>query len=90
MDFDVSGSSTRLINFEFEFFKVASSSNGVVTLDAQEPSLTVPMTIDNVMNGEVFGANFYDEYTIAVTMEEPKIALNSLDYKLTKGTEVVK
>lgn len=90
MEFDVSASSNKVVNFEFEFFKVADTSNGVITLDAQEPSLTVPMTIDNVMNGEAFGANFYDEYTITVTMEEPMMAVNSLDYKLTKGTEVIK
>lgn len=91
MEFDVSASSNKVVNFEFEFFKVADTSNGVITLDAQEPSLTVPMTIENVMDGEAFGANFFDEYTITVTMDEPMMALNSLDYNLAKSTvEVIK
>lgn len=91
MEFDVSASSNKVVNFEFEFFKVADTSNGVITLDAQEPSLTVPMTIENVKDGEAFGANFFDEYTITVTMDEPMMALNSLDYNLAKSTvEVIK
>lgn len=91
MEFDVSGSN-KVVNFEFEFFKVADTSNGgEITLDSQEPSLTVPMTIENIMQGEAFGANFYDEYSIEVTMDEPLMALNSLDYNLTLNkVEVVK
>lgn len=90
MEFDVSGSN-KVVNFEFEFFKVANTNGGVITLDPQEPCLTVPMTIENIMQGEAFGANFYDEYSIKVTMDEPLMALNSLDYNLTLNkVEVVK
>lgn len=90
MEFDVSGSN-KVVNFEFEFFKVANTTGGEITLDPQEPSLTVPMTIENIMQGEAFGANFYDEYSIKVTMDEPLMALNSLDYNLTLNkVEVVK
>lgn len=90
MEFDVSGSN-KVVNFEFEFFKVANTNGGEITLDPQEPSLTVPMTIENIMQGEAFGANFYDEYSIEVTMDEPLMALNSLDYNLTLNkVEVVK
>lgn len=90
MEFDVSGSN-KVVNFEFEFSKVANTNGGVITLDPQEPSLTVPMTIENIMQGEAFGANFYDEYSIKVTMDEPLMALNSLDYNLTLNkVEVVK
>lgn len=90
MEFDVSGSN-KVVNFEFEFSKVANTNGGKITLDPQEPSLTVPMTIENIMQGEAFGANFYDEYSIKVTMDEPLMALNSLDYNLTLNkVEVVK
>lgn len=90
MEFDVSGSN-KVVNFEFEFFKVANTTGGEITLDPQEPSLTVPMTIENIMQGEAFGANFYDEYSIEVTIDEPLMALNSLDYNLTLNkVEVVK
>lgn len=90
MEFDVSNSN-KVVNFEFEFSKVANTNDGEITLDPQEPSLTVPMTIENIMQGEAFGANFYDEYSIKVTMDEPLMALNSLDYNLTLNkVEVVK
>lgn len=90
MEFDVSGSN-KVVNFEFEFSKVANTNGGEITLDPQEPSLTVPMTIENIIQGEAFGANFYDEYSIKVTMDEPLMALNSLDYNLTLNkVEVVK
>lgn len=85
MEYDISSSMT-VVDFEFEFFKLSKyeyADGGVaVKFDAQEPSLTVPLTIDNILNGEPFGANFYDEYTVSVTLEEPMIGLNAMQYVL--------
>lgn len=89
MEYDTSSATNKMLAFEFEFYKLDLDGNNL-KIDAQEPTLTVPMTIDNVMNGEAFGANFYDEYKITVTMEEPMIAVNSMDYQLLRGTEVIK
>lgn len=91
MKYDLS-SSTKVVDFEFEFFKISkiSDDGSALEQDAQEPSLTVPLTIDNVMNGEAFGANFYDEYIISVTMDEPELALHTMDYKLDVSEEVIK
>ena len=49
--------------------------------------IPVPASLDNLTTGLMFGANFQDEYTIEVTLEEPKVALAELVYSLKEVTE---
>lgn len=82
--YDLSTNGVLNLSFYFEFYKFDLDSNRIIT---EEPTLTVPASLDNLTTGLMFGANFQDEYTIEVTMEEPKVALAELVYSLKEVTE---
>lgn len=82
--YDLSTNGVLNLSFYFEFYKFDLDNNRVIT---EEPTLTVPASLDNLTTGLMFGANFQDEYTIEVTMEEPKVALAELVYSLKEVTE---
>ena len=82
--YDLSTNGVLNLSFYFEFYKFDLDSNRIIT---EEPTLTVPASLDNLTTGLMFGANFQDEYTIEVTLEEPKVALAELVYSLKEVTE---
>lgn len=82
--YDLSTNGVLNLSFYFEFYKFDLDNNRIIT---EEPTLTVPASLDNLTTGLMFGANFRDEYTIEVTMEEPKVALAELVYSLKEVTE---
>lgn len=82
--YDLSTNGVLNLSFYFEFYKFDLDNNRIIT---EEPTLTVPASLDNLTTGLMFGANFQDEYTIEVTMEEPKVALAELVYSLKEVTE---
>lgn len=81
--YDLSTNGVLNLSFYFEFYKFDLDNNRIIT---EEPTLTVPASLDNLTTGLMFGANFQDEYTIEVTMEEPKVALVELVYSLKEVT----
>lgn len=81
--YDLSTNGVLNLSFYFEFYKFDLDNNRIIT---EEPTLTVPASLNNLTKGLMFGANFQDEYTIEVTLEEPKVALAELVYKLTEVT----
>lgn len=44
--------------------------------------LNVPMSIDNITKGTIFGANFADEFIIETKVAEPTLIINQLYYTL--------
>lgn len=82
--YDLSTNGVLNLSFYFEFYKFDLDNNRIIT---EEPTLTVPASLDNLTTGLMFGANFQDEYTIEVTLEEPKVALSELVYSLKEVTE---
>lgn len=82
--YDLSTNGVLNLSFYFEFYKFDLDNNRIIT---EEPTLTVPASLDNLTTGLMFGANFQDEYTIEVTMEEPEVALAELVYSLKEVTE---
>jgi hypothetical protein len=82
--YDLSTNGVLNLSFYFEFYKFDLDNNSIIT---EEPTLTVPASLDNLTTGLMFGANFQDEYTIEVTMEEPEVALAELVYSLKEVTE---
>lgn len=82
--YDLSTNGVLNLSFYFEFYKFDLDNNRIIT---EEPTLTVPASLDNLTTGLMFGANFQDEYTIEVTMEEPKVALAELVYSLKEVTD---
>lgn len=82
--YDLSTNGVLNLSFYFEFYKFDLDNNKIIT---EEPTLTVPASLDNLTTGLMFGANFQDEYTIEVTLEEPKVALAELVYSLKEVTE---
>lgn len=82
--YDLSINGVLNLSFYFEFYKFDLDNNRIIT---EEPTLTVPASLDNLTTGLMFGANFQDEYTIEVTLEEPKVALAELVYSLKEVTE---
>ena len=82
--YDLSTNGVLNLSFYFEFYKFDLDSNRIIT---EEPTLTVPASLDNLTTGLMFGANFQDEYTIELTLEEPKVALAELVYSLKEVTE---
>ena len=82
--YDLSINGVLNLSFYFEFYKFDLDNNRIIT---EEPTLTVPASLDNLTKGLMFGANFQDEYTIEVTLEEPKVALAELIYNLKEVTE---
>lgn len=82
--YDLSTNGVLNLSFYFEFYKFDLDNNRIIT---EEPTLTVPASLDNLTKGLMFGANFQDEYTIEVTLEEPKVALAELIYNLKEVTE---
>lgn len=82
--YDLSTNGVLNLSFYFEFYKFDLDNNRIIT---EEPTLTVPASLDNLTTGLMFGANFLDEYTIEVTLEEPKVALAELVYSLKEVTE---
>lgn len=81
--YDLSTNGVLNLSFYFEFYKFDLDNNKIIT---EEPTLTVPASLNNLTTGLMFGANFQDEYTIEVTLEEPKVALAELVYKLSEVT----
>ena len=82
--YDLSTNGVLNLSFYFEFYKFDLDNNRIIT---EEPTLNVPASLDNLTTGLMFGANFQDEYTIEVTLEEPKVALAELVYSLKEVTE---
>lgn len=82
--YDLSTNGVLNLSFYFEFYKFDLDNDRIIT---EEPTLTVPASLDNLTTGLMFGANFQDEYTIEVTMEEPEVALAELVYSLKEVTE---
>lgn len=82
--YDLSTNGVLNLSFYFEFYKFDLDNNRIIT---EEPTLTVPASLDNLTTGLMFGANFQDEYTIEVTLEEPKVALAEFVYSLKEVTE---
>lgn len=82
--YDLSTNGVLNLSFYFEFYKFDLDNNRIIT---EEPTLIVPASLDNLTTGLMFGANFQDEYTIEVTLEEPKVALAELVYSLKEVTE---
>lgn len=82
--YDLSINGVLNLSFYFEFYKFDLDNNRIIT---EEPTLTVPASLDNLTTGLMFGANFQDEYTIEVTLEEPKVALAELVYSLKEVAE---
>lgn len=82
--YDLSTNGVLNLSFYFEFYKFDLDNNKIIT---EEPTLTVPASLDNLTTGLMFGANFQDEYTIEVTLEEPKVALAELVYSLKEVTD---
>lgn len=82
--YDLSTNGVLNLSFYFEFYKFDLDNNRIIT---EEPTLTVPASLDNLTTGLMFGANFQDEYTIEVTLEEPKVALAELVYSLKEVTD---
>ena len=81
--YDLSTNGVLNLSFYFEFYKFDLDNNSIIT---EEPTLTVPASLNNLTKGLMFGANFQDEYTIEVTMEEPEVALTELVYSLREVT----
>lgn len=77
--YDLSTNGVLNLSFYFEFYKFDLENNSIIT---EEPTLTVPASLNNLTKGLMFGANFQDEYTIEVTLEEPEVALTELVYSL--------
>lgn len=81
--YDLSTTGVLNMSFYFEFYKFDLDNNRIIT---EEPTLTVPASLNNLTKGLMFGANFQDEYIIEVTMEEPEVALTELVYSLREVT----
>lgn len=81
--YDLSTNGVLNLSFYFEFYKFDLDNNSIIT---EEPTLTVPASLNNLTKGLMFGANFQDEYTIEVTLEEPIVALAELIYNLKEVT----
>jgi hypothetical protein len=81
--YDLSTTGVLNLSFYFEFYKFDLDNNSIIT---EEPTLTVPASLNNLTKGLMFGANFQDEYIIEVTMEEPEVALAELVYSLREVT----
>ena len=81
--YDLSTTGVLNLSFYFEFYKFDLDNNSIIT---EEPTLTVPASLNNLTTGLMFGANFQDEYTIEVTLEEPEVALAELVYALREVT----
>lgn len=81
--YDLSTNGVLNLSFYFEFYKFDLDSNSIIT---EEPTLTVPASLNNLTKGLMFGANFQDEYIIEVTLEEPEVALTELVYSLREVT----
>ena len=81
--YDLSTNGVLNMSFYFEFYKFDLDSNSIIT---EEPTLTVPASLNNLTKGLMFGANFQDEYIIEVTLEEPEVALTELVYSLREVT----
>lgn len=81
--YDLSTTGVLNMSFYFEFYKFDLDNNRIIT---EEPTLTVPASLNNLTTGLMFGANFQDEYTIEVTLEEPEVALAELVYALREVT----
>lgn len=81
--YDLSTTGVLNLSFYFEFYKFDLDNNRIIT---EEPTLTVPASLNNLTKGLMFGANFQDEYIIEVTLEEPEVALAELVYSLREVT----
>lgn len=81
--YDLSTNGVLNLSFYFEFYKFGLDNNRIIT---EEPTLTVPASLNNLTKGLMFGANFQDEYIIEVTLEEPEVALAELVYSLREVT----
>lgn len=81
--YDLSTTGVLNMSFYFEFYKFDLDNNRIIT---EEPTLTVPASLNNLTKGLMFGANFQDEYIIEVTLEEPEVALAELVYSLREVT----
>lgn len=81
--YDLNTNGVLNLSFYFEFYKFDLDNNRIIT---EEPTLTVPASLNNLTTGLVFGANFQNEYIIEVTLEEPEVALAELVYSLREVT----
>lgn len=81
--YDLNTNGVLNLSFYFEFYKFDLDNNRIIT---EEPTLTVPASLNNLTKGLMFGANFQDEYIIEVTLEEPEVALAELVYSLREVT----
>ena len=79
ISFDVTKDGECYFAFSFDFFKL-DIRNGLNVLS--EPMLNVPMSIDNLTKGTLFGANFADEFIVEVKVAEPTVLINQLYYSL--------
>lgn len=75
ISFEVRDGEESYFSFSFDFYKLdIKDSLNVLS----EPILRVPMSIDNLTKGTVFGANFADEFINEVKVSVPTILVNQL------------
>ena len=79
ISFEVRRGEESYFAFSFDFFKLDIRDSLNVL---PEPMLNVPMSIDNITKGIIFGANFADEFIIETKVAEPTLIINQLYYTL--------
>lgn len=79
ISFEVRDGEESYFSFSFDFYKLDIKDNFNVL---SEPILRVPLSIDNLTKGTVFGANFADEFINEVKVSVPTILINQLYFTL--------
>lgn len=83
ISFEVRRGEESYFAFSFDFFKLDIRDSLNVL---PEPMLNVPMSIDNITKGTIFGANFADEFIIETKVAELTLIINQLYYTLEEVT----
>lgn len=79
ISFEVRDEEESYFSFSFDFYNLDIKDNFNVL---SEPILRVPLSIDNLTKGTVFGANFADEFINEVKVSVPTILINQLYFTL--------
>lgn len=84
ISFEVHKDADSYFAFSFDFFKLDNKDSLNVL---PEPMLNVPISIDNLTQGTIFGANFADEFINEVkVVAVPTILISQLYYTLEEVT----
>lgn len=81
ISFEVRNGEESYFAFSFGFYKLDIKDSLNVL---PEPLLNVPMSIDNLTKGTLFGANFADEFINEVKVSVPTIIINQLYFTLVE------